>query len=230
MVAFRDRALSLPVADALVLADLHVGRAAASPVEFPLGERDDLEERLDALLAATSPGTVVLAGDVLHAFDRVPDGARGTVAALARLVETAGADLVVTPGNHDTMLDAVWDGPTEREYELADGTVVLHGHDPPERAAGRYVVGHDHPKLTVEGRDWPCLLYGEGVYEGADVFVLPAFTRLASGVSVNGRPGRASLERSPLVTDVDRFRPVVYDSAADEQRTFPPLGRLRRLR
>ncbi|WP_254543726.1 metallophosphoesterase [Halomarina pelagica] len=230
--AFRDRAVHLADADALVLADLHVGKDATSDVTFPLGERADLVERLGALLDRFAPAEVVFAGDVLHAFDRVPAGVPETVATLERLVLESGARLVVTPGNHDAMLDAVWSGRTPRTYRLADGTVVLHGHEPPEpddRDAPRYVVGHDHPKITIEGRDWPCFLYGEGCYRGADVLVLPAFTRLASGVAVNGTVGRGSTLRSPLTDDVDRFRPIVRDEGADETRAFPPLGDLRRL-
>lgn len=33
--------------------------------------------------------------------------------------------------------------------------------------------------------------------------------------------------RSPLVTDIDRLRPIVYDPDADETFRFPALGELR---
>ncbi|MFD1512304.1 metallophosphoesterase [Halomarina rubra] len=225
--AFADRAVCID--GTLVLADLHLGRDAQSAVEFSLGERDDLRERLAALLDRFVPEEVVFAGDVLHAFSTVPDDVPDSLDALRGVVADADARLVVTPGNHDTMLDSVWGGPTETEYRLGDGTVVCHGHAAPDLDAPRYVVGHDHPKITVEGDDWPCYLHGEGVYRGADVLVLPAFTRFAGGVAVNGRYGRRTDDRSPLVDDVDRFRPVVRDEAADETRTFPPLGEFRRL-
>ncbi|MFC7155261.1 metallophosphoesterase [Halomarina halobia] len=231
-LTFRDRAVYLADADALVLADLHVGRDATSDVTFPLGERADLVERLGALLDRFDPAEVVFAGDALHSFDRVPAGVAGTLAALDRLVDESGARLVVTPGNHDAMLAAVWSGPTRRAHRLADGTVVLHGHEPPEpddRGAPRYVVGHDHPKITIEGRDWPCFLHGEGVLNGSDVLVLPAFTRLAGGVSINGNVSRGTPLRSPLVADVDRFRPIVRDETAGETHAFPRLGEFRRL-
>ncbi|MFC6726418.1 metallophosphoesterase, partial [Halobium palmae] len=41
-LAFRNRAVFLPAAETLVVADLHVGRDENSGVEFPLGERADL--------------------------------------------------------------------------------------------------------------------------------------------------------------------------------------------
>ncbi|NHN47600.1 metallophosphoesterase [Halostella sp. JP-L12] len=222
----RDRACFLPAADALVLSDLHVGKAAASNVEFPLGERTDLSERLAVLIDEFDPAEVVLAGDLLEAFDYVPHGVEETVDRLAATVRDAGADLVVTPGNHDGLLDAVYDGSAPAEHRLADGeTVVCHGHEAPETDADRYVVGHDHPAIEIEGKKRPCYLVGPGVYCGADVVMLPAFTRLAAGVTVNGM--RASDFASPLVTDPDAFRPVVWDEDAGEPLEFPPLGELR---
>ena len=226
-VSFADRAIHLPETDTLVLADLHLGRGTSADVELPLPD-GDLPPRIAALCDRFSPATVVLAGDVLHAFSHVPTAAREAFREVEAVVEDAGARLVVTPGNHDAMLDGIWDGPTPTAFQAGE-TTVLHGHEPPEREAERYVVGHDHPKITIEGDDWPCYLLGEDVYRGADVLVLPAFTRLASGVAVNGGHGRGPLERSPLITDIDRFRPVVRDEDADETLEFPPLGAFREL-
>ncbi|MFD1587179.1 metallophosphoesterase [Halorientalis brevis] len=236
----RDRAVVL--GDTLVCADLHVGKGRTSNVEIPLGERDHLVDRLTALVDRYEPEEVVFAGDLLHSFDRVPSLAEDTVTALERICRDAGARPIVTPGNHDTMLDVVWDGPTEHEYVLdgvewsrrdgADGetgpVVACHGHVEPDTAAALYVVGHDHPTITIEGQKWHCYLYGEGVYDGADVLMLPAFTKLVAGVSINRRFGTAGLN-SPLVSNLDRFQPIVWDGNAEETRRFPPLGEFRNL-
>ena len=236
-VAYRDRAVYLPGTGTLVVADLHVGRAEASAVAFPLGERDDLASRLAAHVEAVSPAEVAFAGDVLHEFGRVSRGARETLCALADACRDAGARPVMVAGNHDAMLGEAWDGPVYDAYRPgggdgdggdADGDVlVCHGHEAPEGDASLYVVGHDHPAIDVEGRRRPCFLYGEGTYRGGDVLMLPAFTRLAAGATVNGM--RARDFDSPLVTDADALRVVVYDADAGEALTFPPLGRFRRL-
>jgi len=226
-VAVADRACYLADADALVLADLHVGRDEASNVEFPLGERGDLRERLLGLLDRFDPATVVLAGDVLHTFAEATDRARETLATLAAACRDRGASVVAVAGNHDAMLDAVWDGPVPDEYRLDDETLVCHGHAEPSGEAPRYVVGHDHPALEVEGERHPCLLYGAGVYRGADLFVLPAFSPLAAGCVVNG--ARAADFQSPLVRDAGALRPVVEDADAGEALPFPPLREFRRL-
>ncbi|WP_411965706.1 metallophosphoesterase [Haloferax sp. YSMS24] len=225
--AVRDRAVYLPDADAVVLSDLHVGRADASAVDYPLGEQTGLTERLAALCAEFDPREVVFAGDVLHRFDRVSDRHVAALEALADECVAAGADPVFVAGNHDTMLAEVWSGDVYDEYRLADETLVAHGHREPDGESHRYVVGHDHPTVTIEGRRRPCFLYGPDAYRGGDVLMLPSFTRLAPGVEINRM--RGSDFDSPLVAEASVFRPLVRDDDAGETLTFPPLGDLRRL-
>jgi putative SbcD/Mre11-related phosphoesterase len=224
-VSFFERAAYLADADALVLADLHLGRARASNVEFPVDERGELLGRLDDLLDRTAPARVVVAGDLLHAFSTVPQGVAEAVTDLADRAATAGAELVVTPGNHDPLLDAAFDGRRVSELQLGDGTVVCHGHEAPEAEGDRYVIGHDHPAIEIEGERHPCFLYGPGAYRGGDVLALPAFTPLARGVVVNG--ARAGDLQSPLLARPGRFRPIVRDTAGAETLPFPPLSKLR---
>ncbi|MCD2201143.1 metallophosphoesterase [Halobacterium sp. KA-4] len=223
-LAFGERAAYLPEADALVLADVHVGRDAASDVALPLGERTDLVERLDTLLAEFEPATVVVAGDLLHVHGTIPDGVRSTVDAIETAVRGADAAFRVVRGNHDSMLDAVGID-AEESVVLADGTAVWHGHDDPPVDAERYVVGHEHPAVEIEGTRHPCFLYGPRQHEGSDVVVLPAFTRLAPGTLVNGLRRDDSL--SSMLSDPDGFRPVVVSEG--ETLAFPALGDLRGL-
>ena len=252
-VAFGERAAYLGRHDALVVADLHVGRGEASAVSLPVGEREDLLNRLSELLDRFDPATVVVAGDVVHTFDRVTERSLGTLEALRDACEANGAALELVAGNHDAALPSAWDGPVREECVLgpvrrrehgsesesdvdpaAPRTVVCHGHEGPSTAADRYVVGHVHPTIEIEGDRRPCFLRGERRDRGADLLMLPAFTRLAPGVAVNDM--RTDAFDSPLVADADRLAPVVVDSNAGgggsgtgEQLQFPPLGEFREL-
>jgi putative SbcD/Mre11-related phosphoesterase len=225
-VSLHDRAAYLEPAGTLVLSDVHLGKDATSNVELRLGEHEDVTGRFADLIDRFDPEEVVLAGDLLHSFSTLPRGVMETLDELRTTARDAGAGMLVTPGNHDTMLGDLWKGPTESEYRVGDW-LVTHGHEAPESAADRYLVGHDHPAIEIEGRRRPCYLYGEGVYRGADVLVLPAFTRLAAGTPVNG--ARTGDLMSPLVREVDSFRPLVRDEAAGETLSFPPLAEFRRL-
>jgi len=218
----RDRAVLLE--DVLVLADLHVGKAAAANVEAPVGAGADMVERFEALCTRFEPEEVVVAGDLLHSFETAPRLVEDTLDGVRRVAREAGARVVVTPGNHDTMLDVVWGGPTASEYRVGD-TVVCHGHVEPDGDADRYLVGHDHPTITIEGHTRPCYLAGDGVYRGADLLVMPSFNRLVTGVEVNRMSTAEFL--SPLVTDADALAPVVRDEERDETLAFPPLGEFR---
>ncbi|MFC6787508.1 metallophosphoesterase [Halobaculum halobium] len=244
---FRDRGAYVRDADALVVADLHVGRAAASDVAYPLGEAADLSERLRSLLDRFEPVEVVFAGDATHRFDRVSVDDERALSELVDACRDAGARAVFVRGNHDTALSEAWDGPVHDAYELdasvcGGPVVVRHGHEAPPatESAGLYVVGHDHPTIDIEGRRRPCWLYAEGGFRDADVLMLPAFTRLAAGVEVNDRS--AWEFQSPFVTDADALRPIVAagaadasgessdaETASDDPLVFPPLGEFRRL-
>ncbi len=227
-VSLASRSVFVPDADALVVADLHLGKGAASRVEVPLEDSGDSISRLERLLESHDPSTIVIAGDLLHSFDRIPRGVEADLREMRELIDAFGASLVVTPGNHDTMLEEVYDGVAPGEYRLGDGeTVVCHGHEEPESNAERYIVGHDHPALAIDGRKLPCFLYGPGVYNGADVLVCPAFTKLARGSTVNGMRERDFL--SPLVRDWDSFHPAVRDEGSGETLWFPALEECRHL-
>jgi len=229
---FLDRALYVQEPATLIVADLHLGRGATSRVEAPVDGGEDIRRRLSALLERTAASTVVIAGDLLHSFSTIPRGVDWHVTRLERAVSDAGASLVVTPGNHDGMLESVYAGAMPPTYRLPDDeTVVCHGHErPPDTAlegAKRIIIGHDHPAVSLGGRKLPCVLYGSDHWRGCDVYMLPAFTKTAAGVTINHR--RTDGLQSPLVRDLDVFRPGVYDTGNEEMRWFPPLEACRHL-
>lgn len=237
-----DRSAYFPAADALVCADLHLGRDAESNVELPLGERHRVPQRIECLLGRFDPERLVVAGDVLHAFDDVPDPVADSLAAVESAAAEADAELVFVAGNHDGMLDTVADSRVVDAADLGTGTVVIHGdEDPAEIAcestprtapadledAERFVIGHEHPAIVIEGQRHACYLEGPASTKSASVFVLPAFNRLARGTVLNG--ARTADPASPLVRDVERFRPAVRDTEADETLWFPPFSELQAL-
>jgi len=222
-ITFRDRAALIE--ETLVLADLHFGRASESAVEAPIEDGRDVLDRLGDLLEETAPREVVVAGDLLHAFDTATPTVERRLAALDERVADAGAELIVVAGNHDTVLGEIRADPIVDRYRLDDRTVVVHGHERPDIEAERYVLGHDHPAIEIEGQRRPCFLKGSGGPNSSELLVLPAFNRFTAGVPVNEMS--AEDFQSPLVVAADPLEPIVRDEDAGETLRFPSLGSLR---
>lgn len=223
-VRFRDRAAYLGESKTLVVADLHLGRARTPAIDAPLDPIVAVRDRLRALVRWCDPRRVVFAGDVLDAFESIPPGVVDRFGSIVDDLASAGFDLVLLRGNHDLLLAELADAPIEDVFEI-DGTVVLHGHEEPPVAGSRYVIGHAHPAIRIEGVKRPCYLYGPACLDGRDLLVLPAFSRLARGATVNA--GGSADDHSPLVraAGLDGLHPIVETD--DDPLVFPPLATLR---
>ncbi|MFW5965468.1 MAG: metallophosphoesterase [Halodesulfurarchaeum sp.] len=211
---------------ALVVADLHLGRVEQSRVELPIGEYRDVLERIERLVSEYEPDRVIVAGDLVHAFDRLPYRVKEGIESLRSTIETQEAALTVVAGNHDAALETSGDLPLRPHAWIDDRTLVHHGHERPAVPAERLVIGHVHPAITIEGDRRPCFLKCPGQEDDPDVLVLPAFSRVALGTPVNTRPDRETL--SPALSTLETARPVI--STGDGPLSFPPLGTLTQFR
>ena len=187
LVPLPERALWLPDAALLLVADAHIGKAQSFRslgVPVPEGTTAGTLARLDAALArcaATGAAVrgVVFLGDLLHA-------ARGRGAATLAAVAAwrgrhAALDLVLVRGNHDghagdppadwgvSCVDEPWSPPG------LGGLALAHHPEPAHARDDRYVLaGHVHPAVVLGGRAHqrlrlPCFHFGPAVG------VLPAF-------------------------------------------------------
>lgn len=146
-----ERALFLPASRTLVVADLHLGKAAAMrslAVPVPAGTTAETLERLRGALDRTGAARVVVVGDLFHS----PRGYRDeTLATIASFRERHPTPMVLVPGNHDRELDRV---ATRLGVELAgdrleeDGLALCHDASCPEQPT---ICGHLHPAVRVPG-------------------------------------------------------------------------------
>ncbi|AWB28599.1 metallophosphoesterase [Halococcoides cellulosivorans] len=223
---FVDRGLLLD--ETLVVADLHLGRSAASNVQASLGGDRATLDHVIALVDRHDPERVVIAGDVLESFSSVPDGVTDHLEDFEQSIADRDIALDVIAGNHDPMLTEVWDYPLADRVRI-DETLVVHGDTDPDLPSGvdRIVMGHEHPAIEIEGHKRFCFLVGEALYRGRDVIVVPAINRLLRGTTVNEMRGRDF--HSPILTAADPLRPVVYDVESEETLRFPTLGQFREM-
>lgn len=191
------RALWLPEARLLAVADLHIGYAWAhrhAGQLMPITARDSTAERLRALVDDYRPQRLVLLGDIVHRavpVDPVREALAIVLNSLPREVEA-----VAIAGNHDRDLERVL--PCNHRVSTvkcltANGCVFVHGDaesaavakqeiDAVRAKGGWVLIGHEHPSVTLgDGvatwQRYPCFLVCDGL------LVLPAFSQWAAGNS-----------------------------------------------
>ena len=185
-----ERALWWPAQAALLVADVHIGKAAtfrALGQPVPGGTTLSNLHRLESLIIRLGASRLIVLGDFLHAPE-----AR-SAALLAALAEwrrrLSGVACIVVEGNHDRRAgDLPGDLGIERVPDpMALGPFSLSHGD--RRRPGRYALqGHVHPAYVLRGRAGerlrlPCFVFGEG---GA---VLPAFGDFTGHFSISPGPG-----------------------------------------
>jgi len=185
-----DKAIYWPARQALLVADLHIGKAASyralhQPV--PHGTTEATLARLDQLLARHSCTLLIVLGDFLHARSgRAP----GTMAALeAWRARHPGLQIVLIRGNHDRHAG---DPPAALAISVHQepwllGPFALR-HEPEPHATLAVLAGHVHPAFVLRGRGrqrvrLPCFVFGP------QVALLPAFGEFTGGWNVMPEAG-----------------------------------------
>jgi DNA ligase-associated metallophosphoesterase len=172
-----ERAVFWPSACALVVADLHWGKAAAfrsAGIPIPGGAtRRDLD-RLDAAIARTGARRLIVLGDLFHA--RAGRVASRTLADLRRWRgERDALEIQLVRGNHDRHAG---DPPADLRVNCLDAPAFMPPfvlrHEPLAAETGYTLAGHVHPGIVLAGRGLfrerlPCFVVGERMA------VLPAF-------------------------------------------------------
>ena len=186
-----DKAVWWPAQQALLVADVHFGKAAAyralgQPV--PHGTTAANLARLDALLGRFDCRRLIFLGDFLHARQsRTP----ATLAALvAWRAQHPALRMTLVRGNHDKHAG---DPPAELAIEVVDEPLLLGPlalqHEPHPCPGRPVLAGHLHPAYQLRGRGrqrlrLPCFVMG-----GA-VSLLPAFGSFTGAMNLDPEPGQ----------------------------------------
>ena len=182
-----ERGVYLPERGALLVADVHVGKAEAfqrrgEPVPSGIGDAD--LGRLSSLLDVCGARSLWVLGDLVHDRDALDtDG-------LDRLrARHVGVDFHVVRGNHDRHLEEL---PPAWGFEVHASTAALGPfalrHEPEGSDGDLYTLcGHLHPMTKLRGAGdqllLPCFQFGPRIG------LLPAFTSWSSGVRVEPQDG-----------------------------------------
>jgi len=181
-----DKALYWPARRALLVADVHIGKAASyralhQPV--PRGTTEATLARLDQLLTSHECQMLIILGDFLHAKTaRAP----ATLVKLQTWRERhAGLRIVLVRGNHDRHAG---DPPPALGIEVVEEPWLLAPfalqHEPVVHPQHPVLAGHVHPVFVLQGRArqrlrLPCFLMGDAIS------LLPAFGEFTGGWRVH---------------------------------------------
>lgn len=189
-----DGAVWLPGHDALLVADLHLGKAQTFRrlgVPVPSGTTERTLARLTDALQATGARRLLVLGDFLHARQGLSPALH---AALARWREQhAALAVTVVRGNHDRHAG---DPPASLGIEGSDEPLTLGPwalcHHPQAVAGRQALAGHWHPGVVLRGPGGdrlrrPCFWFGRA--DGEPVGVLPAFGAFTGMAPVRRQPG-----------------------------------------
>ncbi|MDE0861785.1 MAG: ligase-associated DNA damage response endonuclease PdeM [Akkermansiaceae bacterium] len=142
-----EHAVYLPAHSALVLSDVHLGKAAtfqAHGLPVPAGDDEADLARISKLIEKTGAQKLIIAGDLLHS-------PHGVSPALINHLETwmsqCSARITLILGNHDRR--ALRAHPMESVPFLDfDGLRIIH--DPAHASTGFSICGHLHPVIRVK--------------------------------------------------------------------------------
>jgi DNA ligase-associated metallophosphoesterase len=180
-----DKAVYYPEHRALLIADIHLGKAAAyrklgQPA--PHGTTQSNLQRLDRLLAAYRCEWLIFLGDFLHAPE---SHATATLAAIGQWRERhAALPMTLIRGNHD---QRAGDPPASLNIDVVTGPLLLGPfalqHEPDAHPTRHVLAGHVHPVYRLHGLGrqslrLPCFYLNERIS------LLPAFGEFTGGFHV----------------------------------------------
>jgi uncharacterized protein len=190
LILLPERALLWERTGTLIVADAHLGKAAAfraAAIPMPGGTTTEALSRLTAALNRTGARRLLLLGDFFHAKS---GRASPTLAAIATWRDRhADLEIVLVRGNHDI---GAGDPPSEWGFACCDEPCLeppfVFRHHPAEERGGYVLAGHIHPAVSLSGlggqrEKLPCFLFSERIG------LLPAFGDFTGGASVQPRRG-----------------------------------------
>jgi len=203
--------------DLLIISDLHLGLEKTMTAKgnyIPQNQLDTMKEEIKEAKDRKEAERILINGDLKNQF-KTSYSENEEVKELLNFLAFSFDEVIVVEGNHDTFIDSTLkdNGIEMKEYHLEDGILFVHGDRQlkdidveDEKNVDTVVIGHEHPAITLKDdigvkEKIPALLHGN-LDEERKLVVLPAFSRIANGTSVNEVPKRELL--SPILKNSDK--------------------------
>lgn len=170
----------------LFLADVHFGKSnhfRKAGIGVPLAITDEEVQRLQRVVEKYRPQHLVFMGDLFHSeYNR-------SVEIFSKWLDTLGStQTTLILGNHDIMLDEVYDTLGITRVEALQREELIFTHDALKGSPWYNIYGHLHPGVRLYGKgrqshSFPCFHWRE------TEAVMPAFGLFTGHINVRVRPG-----------------------------------------
>ena len=181
-----DRALYLPEENALLVSDVHLGKAETfQAMGIPISNAVNEEnlERLRSLLTQTHPQHLFILGDLFHSRQSlVPE----VLIIWDKFLQETGVETTLIVGNHDRKLISALP-PLTMDCQInavAKGSFLLSHEPETTREAALNICGHIHPVVKLRSRTdslrLPCFF----VEHDHRRLTLPSFGEFTGGYEV----------------------------------------------
>jgi uncharacterized protein len=212
IVLLPGRAAFLPATRTLLVADLHLGKAATfrkAGIPVPEGSAQRDLARLERLVVETDATRLLILGDLFHAAGGCTPDVFAEFASLRQRI--AGTAVLLVVGNHDRRIGRLpADLGIDSCLRTLDEPPFHFVHEPateldqPGRTAFT-IGGHLHPTVSIRGPGGDRIADRCFVAEDS-LLVLPAFGSFTGGHRVSPAPGlQLWIARDDGVVDVTRL-------------------------
>jgi len=180
-----DRALYLPAQQALLVSDLHLGKAETFQhfgLPVPSQVNQGTLTRLEALCAQCKPNSLWILGDLFHGREGMADG---VIDAWLRFLQATQVQAHLILGNHDRPLqDTLSQLSVQCWVEAVAVDDILFSHEPHDDGQRLNICGHIHPCLRLSlGGDrlrLPCFHWQARQHR----LTLPSFGEFTGGYDI----------------------------------------------
>lgn len=171
------RAAFLPASESLIVADIHLGKAATfreRGLAVPEGSNASDLCRLKNVADLKKPKKLVIAGDLFHSADGL---SLSTIELFKEWLQLLNFPVILTEGNHDRR---AWFSRHRFPIEVTpclkvDGLIVTH--EPDDLPVGAYgIAGHLHPGVRIKESSRQSLRVAGFFLRDSEHLILPAFS------------------------------------------------------
>jgi uncharacterized protein len=203
---FIGKTVYFPKEKILVIGDLHFGyeeelnREGVAVPRRMVGEViKDLEKIVEKVKKVEK---IVVLGDLRHSFGEILKEEKKDIKRFLDFLDKRfnGKEVIVTKGNHDTMLKIIlrsegWKNIRPVDYFLDNGILFFHGDcrsfekiEKIKKGVKLCVVGHFHPAIDVTDGEkverFKCFLVGK--LNRKEIIFVPSFFPLVDGANILG--------------------------------------------